>query len=259
MTKRTAYGWLDGYPVERGVYLLSPPSSFEDIYGRVRKAERRILTDEEVAMLPAGDGLWNAEEWRIRARGANRLIRELARSGTPLRILEVGCGNGWLTALLQKIGHEVIGMDVFTEELEQAARVFASATFIRADLFTSELPKDTFDVIVFAASFQYFAEPAHVFQRCTELLTKGGLVHILDTVLYPSLAATHAALQRSEAYYKQLGSPEMSACYHAHSLDTIKAIAPTRVLSTPNGMDRTLARFGRTASPFTHVVVELNS
>lgn len=256
MTTVAAPGWLDGYPVERGVHLLSPPSSFEEIYGRVRKAERRILTDEEVALLPDGHGLWNAEEWRIRARGANRLIRELARSGSPLRILEVGCGNGWLSAQLQKNGHEVIGMDAFTEELQQAARVFRAPTFIRADLFTSELPLNTFDVIVFAASFQYFAEPAPIIERCAELLTEDGHVHILDTVLYPSPAAAQAALQRSEAYYKQLGFPEMSASYHAHTLDTIKAIAQTRVLSTPNGMDRTLARFGRTASPFTHVVVE---
>lgn len=256
MTKSTTQGWLEGYPLERGVYLLSPPSSFEDVYGRVRKAERRILTDEEVAMLPVGDGLWNEEEWRIRKRGANRLIRELARSGTPQRILEVGCGNGWLTALLQQNGHDVIGMDVFTEELEQAARVFASATFIRADLFTSELPKDNFDVIVFAASFQYIAEPVRVLERCVELLTEEGVVHILDTILYPSPAAAKAALIRSDAYYEQLGFPEMSASYHAHTLETIKAFAHTRVLSTPNGMDRTLARFGRTASPFTHVVVE---
>ena len=73
MNANASNNWLEAAPLENGVRVFSGPSLFADLYGQVRDAERRILTDEEVRALPNGDALWNADEWRIRARGARRL------------------------------------------------------------------------------------------------------------------------------------------------------------------------------------------
>ncbi|HNR55775.1 MAG TPA: methyltransferase domain-containing protein [Flavobacteriales bacterium] len=247
--------WLEAAPCENGVRILAGPSLFADLYGQVRDAERRLLTDEEVRALPNGDALWNADEWRIRARGARRLVHVLEQEDRPLKILDVGCGNGWLTNLLHQQGHMTTGIDAFTAELEQAARLFPGPDFARADLITSELPKEHYDVIVFAASFQYFADAAGTLARCRELLGARGEVHILDTILYQSRTEVEDARTRSTNYYAELGFPEMAGHYHMHRLSDVQAAGRCRILSAPGGMDRTLARFGRPASPFTHIVV----
>lgn len=255
MNANASNNWLEAAPLENGVRVFSGPSLFADLYGQVRDAERRILTDEDVRALPNGDALWNADEWRIRARGARRLVHALEEADRPLMILDVGCGNGWLTNILHQQGHMVIGLDGFTAELEQAARLFPGPAFIRADLFTPELPKEHFDVIVFAASFQYFGDAPKTMDRCRELLRPRGEVHILDTILYHSRTEVEDARARSISYYDELGFPEMAAHYHMHRLADVQVAGRCRVLSAPGGMDRTLARFGRPASPFTHVVI----
>lgn len=248
--------FLTDAPLRSGVRILSDAVPFEVLYERARSAEKRILTDEQVAQLPDGSGLWNAEEWRIRARSAGRLLHELRAFEPVARILEVGCGNGWLSAKLQREGYDVLGIDAFTAELEQAARVFNEGPqFARADLFHSALPKAFFDVNVFAASFQYFPDAAEALEHARSMLRSNGEIHVIDTILYRSPVEAAAATERSRNYYAGIGVPEMTDHYHAHTLAELKEIGHLRVLSAPSGMDRTLRRFGREASPFTHVVI----
>jgi SAM-dependent methyltransferase len=139
MSHGTSYWpWLKDVPVLNGVHLLGPTTEAATLYGIVRGAEGRMLTDDQVRALPQGKGLWNASEWSLRTRSTARLLKVLASQGSGLRILEVGCGNGWLTAALQRNGHHVLGLDPFTAELEQAARVFHDGpTFARGDLLTT--------------------------------------------------------------------------------------------------------------------------
>lgn len=235
-----------------GVYLFAPPSAFEAHYGAVRAREGRILTDAQVRALPEAPGLWNAEEWRMRARSAARLCAHLAVRGPGRRVLEVGCGNGWLSGLLQRAGHTVIGIDPFTEELEQAARCFPGGpAFARADLFASPLPMGGFDAVVFAASIQYFPDITATLRRALTLLAPGGEVHVLDTVLYTGPREAAAAKARSRAYYTALGFPEMAAHYHAHGLNEMSVVGTRRVLSAPS----LWKRLRGDASPFTHAVI----
>jgi protein-L-isoaspartate O-methyltransferase len=42
-------------------------------------------------------------EWQIRKASSNRLVKYLAKKQKILEILEVGCGNGWLSAKLSVI------------------------------------------------------------------------------------------------------------------------------------------------------------
>lgn len=247
---------LENAAVQNGVRLLCDPVPFESLYEKARAAENRILSDDQLLRLPDGTDLWNAHEWLIRAHSADRLLHALAESGMGLRILDVGCGNGWLSALLQRNGHSVLGIDAFTTELEQAARVYPNGpVFARADLFTSHLPEHSFDVVLFAASIQYFLDPIATIQRAKRLLDTDGEVHVMDSILYRSKAGTRAAVERSRSYYQGIGVPEMTAHYHAHELIAIRGAGSSRILAAPSGMDRTLAKFGRPVSPFTHVVI----
>jgi 2-polyprenyl-3-methyl-5-hydroxy-6-metoxy-1,4-benzoquinol methylase len=256
MNTTTDQHFLSIAPVENGVYILCDPPPFELLYEKARSAERRVLEDQQVSQLPDGSALWNAREWRIRERSADRLVRSLRTTASGTKVLDVGCGNGWLSARLQQNGFDVVGVDLFTAELEQAARVFeAGPRFARADLFHAALPKGGFDVVVFAACIQYFPDPARTLARAKELLRAEGQIHVMDSILYRSSAETTAAKERSREYYEGIGVPEMTAYYHAHTMEDLRKAGQIRILSAPSGMDRTLRRFGKEASPFTHVVI----
>lgn len=239
---------------ERGVAVFEPPSPFETIYGRVRAAENRILSDEQVRRLPDGTGLWNAHEWRIRRSSSERLVNELGRRGKSLNILEAGCGNGWLSALLHRAGHTVIGIDAFTEELEQAVRVFDGPLFARADLFTSALPEERFDAVIFAASFQYFSDAGATIEQSRRLLAPNGEIHLLDTILYRDAGEARSAMDRSDRYYKELGLPEMVGRYHVHMRPALEQLGGARILAAPSCARRVQRALGMNPSPFTHMV-----
>lgn len=235
--------------------LLEEASAFEPLYTAARSREGRILSDEQVARLPDGSGLWNADEWRIRARSADRFLADLGRMGIHLRVLEVGCGNGWLSGAMHRNGHTVIGIDRSTRELEQAARVFPGPGFMRAGPSDPLLPGGIFDVVVFAASIQYFADPAATIANVFRLLHPGGAVHILDSVLYADRASATAADKRSRDYFKKLGATDLASYYHAHALPDLLSIGSAEVIARPLRTDRIKRLAGRSVSPFTHVVI----
>ena len=100
------------------------------------------------------------KEWKIRKNSCNKLFRYIKRNGHICNILEVGCGNGWLAARLASVTKaRVTGIDINTVELEQAKKVFCTKPnlkFIEGDIRSGILADEKFDLIVFAASIQYF-------------------------------------------------------------------------------------------------------
>ncbi len=247
--------WFNG-PIEcvNGVHLLAPFNDFEIAYGSARGSEQRLLPDGMVRQLPRTHGLWNDKEWRLRARSCERLLAALGEPGSALSILDVGCGNGWLAGRMQAQGHHVLGVDLFTRELEQGARVFPNVTFARADLFTTALPCGRFDAIVFAASLQYFPSLEQVVQRSKELLRGKGIIHVLDTVLYATRSEAQQAMERSKAYFHRIQVPAMADHYFAHSREALDAHPeiPYEELHGPAWLRRFNQRWG---SPFTHLAI----
>jgi ubiquinone/menaquinone biosynthesis C-methylase UbiE len=197
-------------------------SNFENAYIDIRKKEQRLFSDPEAHVLPdlpAKHPLYR--EWQIRKRSATRLKNYLANY-SDIKILEVGCGNGWLSNMisqLQKI--EVVALDVNETELKQASRIFNSHSnlaFIFGDLFTINFPAK-FDHIIFASSLQYFSDLNDVLKRSTQLLTSSGEIHIVDTPFYDH-KEIEKAKKRSEQYFTTHGS-RMSDYYFHHARESL--------------------------------------
>ena len=174
-------------------------------------------------------------EWLVRKKSCQRLIHYLAAKKSRLHILEIGCGNGWLSAQLADMPRsEVIGSDINWLELQQAARVFSKKPklkFIYGDIRSGMLQDLKFDVIVLAASMQYFPALHEIMDCALPQLYPGGEIHILDSPFYePSRIG--AAGKRTLAYYKALGFPEMAAHYHHHCFDELKPFH-YKILSNP--------------------------
>src|SRR4051812_8440768 len=73
-------------------------------YIDTRKKEQRLFADEHVRHLPnvpASHLLF--KEWQVRKLSAKKLGDYLRKKKTRLKILEVGCGNGWLAAAMARI------------------------------------------------------------------------------------------------------------------------------------------------------------
>jgi 2-polyprenyl-3-methyl-5-hydroxy-6-metoxy-1,4-benzoquinol methylase len=201
-------------------------NQFEKLYIQVREKEGRIYPDELVATLPE-TSLEHAhyQEWQMRKQSEQRLTSYLQRKQGPLKILEVGCGNGWLSHRLATIHNSsVIGTDINFTEIQQAARVFQDVPnlhFIYGHIGQGLFEEKQFDIIVFAASIQYFSSFQEIIGLSKQLLHDNGEIHIIDSHLY-SLAELSTARQRSLLYYEAAGFPEMKDFYFHHCLDDLE-------------------------------------
>jgi len=205
---------------------LITTGNFEDIYIATREKEQRLYTDEQVASLPCIEPTHiHYKEWEIRKRSSTRLFNRLQQKKKPLTILEIGCGNGWLSAKLAGIKDaEVTGIDINKTELEQARRVFGNKwniDFLLEDTWDMNMDDAGFDVIVFAASIQYFQSFESIIQAAMLLLNKNGEIHILDSHFYRNSELDEAA-NRSLHYYTTLGFNEMANQYFHHPFSSLK-------------------------------------
>ena len=210
--------------------------TFEEEYLALREKENRIYTDEEVKLLPEIDPLHpHYKEWQMRKRSCQQLVHYLINKGKQLNILEIGCGNGWLSAHLAKTSRgKVTGLDINRTELEQAKRVFGhieNLDFLYGGM-KENIPGKKFDVIVFAASIQYFPTLDEIIGPALEHLDPKGEIHILDSHFYKS-AEVEAARERSVEYYQTIHFPEMSHYYFHHSIEELKPYEH-KILHNPN-------------------------
>ncbi|MBI3243719.1 MAG: methyltransferase domain-containing protein [Chloroflexi bacterium] len=225
-----------------------------DLYLRVREKEGRLYLDEQVSRLPQAPPSHPLQaEWRARAASALRLTAYLNRLPKPLTILDLGCGNGWLTHKLAQLpACHAWGLDVNWSELKQAARVFARGSrlsFVWADVFHSPFPQTSFNVIVLASVIQYFPDLHALIDQLFPLLTSPGELHILDSPLY-SESEVALARQRTQAYYTALGFSEMAAYYHHHINDSLGGYN-LECLYDPNApLARLRRKVGVADSPF---------
>jgi len=217
----------------------TPAAVFENEYTRLRRIEKRIYSDEELTRLPViGAGHPHYGEWKSRRQSCKRLINYLKKKQSkrsvslgqaeinPLLILEVGCGNGWLSHRLSELpGTRVTGLDINQTELDQASRVFAGIKglkFIAGDICSSKIIEERFDLIIFAASIQYFPSFKDTIQQSLRLLNSGGEVHILDTHFYLP-GELPEARRRTLEYYRQLGFAEMANHYFHRDINELSA------------------------------------
>lgn len=239
-----------------GIYPPPDTEQFEDLYFKLRQKEGRIYSDAEVAMLPyIHKGHLHYKEWIMRAYTQQALINYIKNKCIFTRILEVGCGNGWLSSRIAKaVDAEVTGIDINPYELEQAKRVFGdipNLTFVKGSLQHENHGDEKFDIILFAASIQYFPSLKQVIQYAVDHLTLQGEIHIMDSVFYLPQDIT-AARQRTRTYYETLGSAEMAAHYHHHLLAELESFQ-YKILHHPNSWKN---RLSARKNPFYRIVIK---
>ena len=109
-----------------------------------------------------------------------RLAARRADLKPGMKILDVGCGRGELTAHLAKRGFDVIGVDYAKDAIDVAQRFFPNCSFICGDLFQLGLKSHSFDRIFFLGTIEhmYDEEIAKIFGEFSRLLAPGGRVMV---------------------------------------------------------------------------------
>ena len=96
-------------------------------------------------------------EYKPSPNSSHAIVLELVPVGRRLRILDVGCGPGWVAAELRRRGHHVTGVDVVADE----AIAQRTDRFFVADV-EGGLPEevgDGFDVVIAADVIEHVRNP----------------------------------------------------------------------------------------------------
>ncbi|WP_296747177.1 class I SAM-dependent methyltransferase [Mesorhizobium sp.] len=101
----------------------------------------------------------------------------------PLRVLELACGTGEVTALIHDLGHDVTALD-FSEAMLAVAKTKQAAKdrlrFLLADAENPMEPEASYDAIICRHLVWTLTDPAKAFNEWHSLLRPGGILLIFD-------------------------------------------------------------------------------
>ena len=163
----------------------------------------------------------------------------LARAGdgpVPQRVLDVGCGTGYLLRLLARQwaeASELTGLDPAPAMIEAAAES-ADDQRLRFCVGVAErlpFPDSAFDLIVTTTSFDHWSDQAAGLGECARVLIEGGRLILVD-LFSPWLAPTLVGRRRAKARTRGRATPLLVAAGFTeiawHDLSAfIKAVTAT--------------------------------
>lgn len=132
-----------------------------------------------------------------------------------LRILDVGCGAGFFSILLAKLGHEVTGIDLTPDMIihsrELAKEENASCTFEVMDAENPDFPDGTFDVIVSRNLTWTLPDAARAYKEWIRVLKTGGILINADANYGADDFSDTADLPANHAHFT-VGDAMMQEC-----------------------------------------------
>jgi 2-polyprenyl-3-methyl-5-hydroxy-6-metoxy-1,4-benzoquinol methylase len=126
------------------------------------------------------------------------------------RVLDVGCSTGNFGEALERIrGCEVVGIDIFENDVE-VARTRITRAEVRDVTVAADLADlGTFDVVVFADVLEHLVDPRAALRSCASILAPGG------TVLYSIPNMGHLSV-RLDLLAGRFGYTEVGILDHTH-------------------------------------------
>jgi len=99
--------------------------------------------------------------------------------GKGLRILDIGCGNGYVAGQLAQLGHDVVGVDVSTDGIELARSSHPDVRFHACSLYEDsfkDLVGRSYDVAIAVEVIEHLYWPRVLLHRAYKALASGGRV-----------------------------------------------------------------------------------
>lgn len=151
------------------------------------------------------------------------------------RILEVGCGRGYLASELEKLGCRAVGIDANPEAV--ASAVASDVRLMRVEAM--DFPDAKFDAVVAVHVIEHFPQVEAALVEMTRVLAYGGRM----LLIYPAepIRGLFAMPDATVIY----GNPFRARELHRHRLTPKKV----RRLTAPLGLDHLHSEFNALSSP----------
>jgi 2-polyprenyl-3-methyl-5-hydroxy-6-metoxy-1,4-benzoquinol methylase/glycosyltransferase involved in cell wall biosynthesis len=162
-----------------------------------------------------GDGM-DAETHRHFCDFANMAVALALPAGS--RILDVGCGSGWLSEFFARMGYDVTGIDISPELIEiskeRVARVAYDVdpqTKMRCRFLVQNVERgaldEEFDALICYDSLHHFVDERAVMRNLARMTKKNGLLFILEGDKPPDSSPTADELREVMQRFATLESP----------------------------------------------------
>lgn len=169
----------------------------------------------------------------------------------PARLIEFGCGTGWLSLFLAQRGYVVTGVDISPEAIaaanaERDQRGLTTATFRTSD-YEDATPATDCDYVLFFDALHHAEDEALAVRRAYEALRPGGAMIAFET------REGHAATPASIRAVKEFGVHEKEmSCTTIARLGRAAGFRRHLILPRPHQMMRSLYRasYARGTGPF---------
>lgn len=135
------------------------------------------------------------------------------------RVLEVGCGPGWVTEILRGLGFDVDAIEpseemirIARERIESSARHHHFArprkvAFHATTLEGCRLADGSVDAILFHASLHHIIDEQKALDQCFRLLKPGGVLGVSEAAWTPGHRATEESFEREMERFGTLENP----------------------------------------------------
>ena len=166
---------------------------FRTEYADHRASEGRAALDPRALPYVTSGPL--ARQWSVRARSWEAFVRCVlgpaqrradVRAAGPLRLLDLGAGNGWLAHRAAVAGAEALALDVRADRVDGlgAAPPDSPMERVVASFETIPLSSDEFDVVVFNAALHYAEDLGAALREARRVARSGGRIVVLDSPFY---------------------------------------------------------------------------
>ncbi len=185
----------------------------EDGWGSASPVYLLNLPDRDITRRQSG-------KWRVKARSMEALF-ELFRTQPLHRVLDLGCGVGWLTDRLARRGYEAFAVDIVQDNALglRAADVYlrAGSVFERVwgELERPPFLDRTFDAVICNASLHY-ASTEVVLAEVNRILRPGGLFVIMNSPVHTEAQSAERAESSFRRRLSQLGASEYLVSRYHH-------------------------------------------
>jgi ubiquinone/menaquinone biosynthesis C-methylase UbiE len=155
------------------------------------------------------------------------LLRQVA-GPPPLKVLDVGCGTGFLAMRMAELGHTAVGIDLSVEMLAEAQRKADSSrlavTFRPGDAEAPPAEDAPYDVIVERHVIWTLPQPTQAIRAWHTLLKPGGLLILIEGIFEMSDRTVYPHIEAQLPLYGGRPGEELAALLEA------EGFAPTNMV-----------------------------
>ena len=170
----------------RGAVL--EPFVRQDRIVRQREGRRSSAPEYYRALPSVASGDPRAGDWQLRRETYRHLLGHVLAIGpSPLRVLDLGAGTGWLSHRLATLGHQPVAVDAIDDDTDGlgATRHYTTGfAAVQADFNALPFAPNQFDLAVFNGSLHYAADAEATLAQAHASLASGGALVVMDSPMF---------------------------------------------------------------------------